>query len=213
MSRSIHTTRRTLDDLHKAVFSSIIEKSAALASAQVALDKKRLAKSQVHAERRRPSVEPERSGAAAAAAVPIEIADSGDFSHHGASEEDIRAILAGLPLAAVEGIAAVRLCLKRESSGRPRIKVQTPAEVFEGTESVQILPGVLVSQVLGTYEGEKGLITLHAYACDPSQFVLPCELCQFYLRLRALKTLVHEVAHHHDHLRRTARGRWRMDRE
>jgi tetratricopeptide (TPR) repeat protein len=33
------------------------------------------------------------------------------------------------------------------------------------------------------------------------------------LRLSSLAVFVHEVAHHHDRSRRTARGRWRQDRE
>jgi tetratricopeptide (TPR) repeat protein len=42
---------------------------------------------------------------------------------------------------------------------------------------------------------------------------MPRSICEFYLRLRALTTFVHEVAHHHDEMRRVRRGRWLADRK
>jgi tetratricopeptide (TPR) repeat protein len=55
------------------------------------------------------------------------------------------------------------------------------------------------------------MVSVYAYVYDRHRLPLPLPLCQFYLRLHALKTFVHEIAHHHDNIARVARGRWRSD--
>jgi hypothetical protein len=76
----------------------------------------------------------------------------------------------------------------------------------------EFLPGVFCGEILGCFDGRSGLISVHAFVYDPNRVSIPLPLCEFYLKLHALKTIVHEIAHHHDLAARTARGRWRSDR-
>src|SRR5207302_1223034 len=50
---------------------------------------------------------------------------------------------------------------------------------------------------------------LYAFVVDPALADRP--LWELLLRLWALSTFVHEVAHHDDEMRRTARGRWHLE--
>lgn len=84
---------------------------------------------------------------------------------------------------------------------------------FTGRLGSEMFSGVFCGEILGCFTVISGLISIYAYVCDPSRIPLPLSLCRFYLRLHALKTFVHEVAHHHDNIARIARGRWRFDKK
>jgi hypothetical protein len=73
----------------------------------------------------------------------------------------------------------------------------------------QVLPGIFAGHTLGVYLPQRARIQLFAYVYDPS---LPDrEMWELVLRGHMLRTLVHEVAHHYDHARRTGKGRWFAD--
>lgn len=210
MSRSIHTTRRTLRDLRKKKFASAEDRQAALKKARSEIWKKRRIKRQVAEERGR---ENPPLAVAAVGTIPVEVWDTGPFVQHGASEADVRAILALLPSAACEGIASIRLCLGREYMEERADDDDDERDPFTGRKSFEIFPRVYAGDVLGTYSFKVGRIAIYAFVFDPAKLPLSAPLCTFYLRLHALKTFVHEVAHHHDEVCRKARGRWRADRE
>ncbi|HEX8243150.1 MAG TPA: tetratricopeptide repeat protein, partial [Longimicrobium sp.] len=83
---------------------------------------------------------------------------------------------------------------------------------FTGRWSYPRFPGVWSGRVLGRYRPDAAAIELYAYVIDPAH---PLRAAWApLLRLEALSVLAHEVAHHHDHTERVARGRWRAeDRE
>jgi hypothetical protein len=87
------------------------------------------------------------------------------------------------------------------------------ADPFTGRKGWEIFPGVHAGTILGTFRPQTGLISVYAYVYDSARLPLPQPACEIYLRLHALKTLIHEVAHHHDEIRRVARGRWLADRK
>jgi hypothetical protein len=121
--------------------------------------------------------------------------------------------LSALPDSATEGISRIRLSLGREYLEETNDEESPTRDPFTGRISCERFPGVYCGPILGTYKLKHGVIDLHAYVFDPNRLPMPRVVCEFYLRLHALKTLVHEVAHYHDELNRTRRGRWLMDRK
>ena len=210
MSRSIHTTRRSVNELRKQDYSSADAKREALGEAKRELRRKRLIKELVSAERSRPA--PPLAGTPIST-IPIGVRDAGPFVHHAASPEDIRAVLSELPTAATEGITGIQLCLGKEFMDEQAEDGQPERDPITGRRSYEMFPGVHSGETLGTYWPPSGRISLYAYVYDPLRLPLPRVLCEAYLRLHAVKTLVHEVAHHHDDTQRVRRGRWLSDRK
>lgn len=205
MARSIHTTRRELDELHRERFTDPERKAEALESARAALARKRRIKEQVVVERRRdedamPLVDP--------AGIPIEVRDQAEHVVHAASPEDLVAVMRRLPPGMVDGIAKIVLGLGRE---HPEYDDEEHGESdpFSGRRGDEIVPGVYCGRVLGVYWPDSASITLCAYVLAPA--VREQRVIRFYLRAQALSTFVHEVAHHHDQTARVARGRWLAD--
>jgi tetratricopeptide (TPR) repeat protein len=77
-----------------------------------------------------------------------------------------------------------------------------------GRPGSELFCGVYCGPYLGTFRPASGLISIYAFVWNKSACPLPQDICELYLRLHALQTLVHEVAHHHDECQRQARGRW-----
>ncbi len=210
MSRSIHTTRRTWGGLRRTQFSDPEEKARLLEEAVRALRRKRRIKDAVHEERHKP--EPPGSSPEA---IPIRVQKSVPHLHYPLGEEELRGLLARLPAAATEGISRIELSLAKEfleeSCEDPE---ETDRDPFTGRLSGEVFPGVYTGTVLGTYSPNSGRIDLHAYVYDAarvSRLPLPADAFAGYLRLHAMKTFIHEVAHHHDRLVRVGRGRWLAD--
>lgn len=133
--------------------------------------------------------------------LPILVEDAVPYAYHPASEEDIRAVLGRLPAGSLDGLQAVRLCVdKREG------KAAWPRDPFTGRRRSEVIRGVYTSPVLGLYDRETATIWLHAYLCDPGAIgpFAP------YFKALALRTLVHEAAHHFDRTFRVSRSRWNM---
>lgn len=210
MSRSIHTTRRTLARIRKQDFSDKAAKAEAIDEGRQQIWKKRRIKRQVTNERKRKAAP---LAGTAVETIPIEVLDESPYVHHAASPGDIRAILTALPEAATEGISRIQLLLGVEDMEESARDSYADRDPFTGRLSYTVFPGVYAGDWLGSYSPKTGRICIHAYVFDESRLPLPRPLCEVYLRLHALKTLVHEVAHHHDRIRRVSRGRWLSDRE
>lgn len=210
MARSIHTTHRTVAELKKKKFADTEVKARVLEEARRQLRRKRLIKSQSLAERARPF--PPLAGTAVET-ITIEATDESPTVHHAASPDDIRGVLSCLPADATEGIARVRLSLGKAFMDERREDRNLPRDPFTNRLSCEIFSGVYTGPVLGSFRPTTGLIAVYAYVYDSTQLPLPQSVCEIFLRLHALKTLIHEVAHHHDKIRRVARGRWLADRK
>jgi tetratricopeptide (TPR) repeat protein len=210
MSRSIHTTRKAVGKLARKKFADVKQRSAALAKARRELRRKRLAKRQVLAERRQS--EPPLAGTAPCV-IPIEVHNQGPFVHYAASPDDLRAVLGRLPPAAIDGLARIQLILGKEYIEECFREEYEDRDPFTGRLSTELFPGVYEGPCFGTYACRRGSIAIHAHVYDPKNLPMPRSICEFYLRLRALTTFVHEVAHHHDEIQRVQRGRWLADRK
>ena len=210
MSRSIHTTRKTLSEIADRKFASIKEQAQAMNKARRQLRRKRRIKRQVVGERRRK--DPPLVGVDSAT-IPIQVHNAGPYVHHNASIEDLRAVLKMLPEAATEGISSIKLILGKEYIDETHEDAEEGRDPFTGRLSYQTLPGVYSGLYLGIYSPRSGWIELYADVYDGSKLPLARNICELYLKLRALKTFVHEIAHHHDATNRVRRGRWLADRK
>lgn len=213
MARSIHTTLRTVRLLKRSDFSDAEAKHQLLTDAATELVRKRLIKRQVKRERKQPA--PPLAGTPPET-IPVEILDVGPYVHHGLTEEDVRAMLAQLPAQATEGISRIQLCLRSEYLLQRRLAGAFDTgeiDPLTGRIGKKLCPGVYYAPILGSYAPRTGHIYVHAYVCDPAALPMPWPAMAAYLRLQSLATLLHEIAHHHDHLNRVRRGRWLADRE
>jgi hypothetical protein len=212
VARSIHTTRRSLAQLAQKEFASPEQKNGVIEAARRELRRKRRIKRRVKTERRT-SIPPFASFDPAT--IPIEVHHASRYIHHSASVVDLRALLRLLPPTATEGISSIKLILAKECIEEScAFKcADDERDPFTGRFSYQVFPGVYAGAYLGAYTPGRGQIALHAHVYDPAKLPLPRNVCALHLRLEALKTFVHEVAHHHDEICRVARGRWLADRK
>jgi len=209
MARSIHTTRKTLRHIRRQDFSDPDEKAAVLRKARQQLRQKRIIKWRTELERS--GIEVPVAGTRVEL-IPIDVCDQGPYVHHVCSEADIRAVLSALPEAAVEGISRIQLGLGKAYHEESRRGKEDQADPFTGRRSGEVFPGVYSGMILGVYQPRNAVIHLHAFVFDPKELPFEADLVCLYLRLHALATLVHEVAHHHDSRERVGRGRWIFDR-
>jgi hypothetical protein len=210
MSRSIHATWaewRAVKYVHYAD-EEVQEKRMASIANQVFT--KRRIKARVRSDRARPPLadlpplDPD--------ALPIEVVNQADWIHYPASPDDIRAVLRRLHPATFTGLRGIRLCLgpapRRQRASRSKL-TQRMVDPWLGRYGHELIPGVFVGSINGTYYQRRPDITLHAYLYDRE---LPDrEMWEVVFRFLMLEALVHELAHHDDWMRRVARGRWRMD--
>lgn len=208
MARSFHTTRRELEEAKRQQYVLKEQREAHLKQLDEALEKKRSAKKHSLADRgEKPSplaTLPEQ--------VPIRIIETGPYIHYPATAEDMLAVLRMLPAGVLDGIKSIELCLGAEQQ-ESTTPFDTPLEQdpYVGRRGYELIPGVYHGQCLGSYWPEKSGIWLLAYVYDAA---LPDrEMWEWYMRFHALRTLVHELAHHYDCTNRIARGRWRGDNE
>jgi hypothetical protein len=187
MSRSEHATRRDPRDPDD-------------------LDRKRRIKALVAEERLRPKSAPAMLGADS---VAITIEDHhGPFVHYPASIDDLRAVIARLPVGVINGITRIELSLGRAPAEHAGEEAD-PVDPLIGRAGIEVVPGVYSSRVLGTYTLDGGRIRLFAYIYDPDR--ADRGVFELYLRLRQLATFMHELGHHQNESTRVARGRWRAD--
>jgi tetratricopeptide (TPR) repeat protein len=126
--------------------------------------------------------------------------------HFPADEDDVREVLRRLPRGVTDGLARVDL----------RLGALTQEEQADSTDrrdphvgrlGSERFPGAWSGWVLGQYGWDVAEIELFAFVFDPAHPLR--SVWEPLLRLDALSTLAHEVAHHHDDTCRKARGRWR----
>jgi len=212
MSRSIHTTRKIVQDLEKRKAQKGVSRETLndqIIESRRKLTRKHFLKRQVHAERR--YTERPLAGTPVET-IPIQVLDSSPYVQYPASAKDVRAILHLLPSEATEGISSIQLCLGKEEINARDEDDDSVRDPFTDRSSYMIFPNVYSGTGLGCYHLRNGKIFLFAYVYDPARLQFPRSVCDLYLRLHGLKTLVHEIAHHFDRSRRVSRGRWLADR-
>jgi hypothetical protein len=209
MSRSIHTTLHSLKKLKRRKFSTNELREQAISEAEFSLRRKRRIKRQVAGERSGPVAD---RTLLPGDNIAISVGDDVACVLHAASAEDVRALLALLPPAAVRGISEVRLSLGKAYMAERDPDNRGEPDPLTGRPGSALFPGVYAGDVLGTYWSVKGRIELYAYVADWDRVSVPRAVVTLYLRMQALKTLMHEVAHFHDRVERVRRGRWLSDR-
>ena len=209
MSRSIHVTRRTLQEIKRFDFADAEQRQE---RARESLSRKRATKWRVREERTKQEdrvslpqepVSPED--------IPIVTRASGPFVHYPAGEADLRAVMALLPPEALDGVRRIMLESGVEYLREQQEEADDPAnyepDPLTGRPGNGVLPGVYCGPVLGTYDPDTATVALHGYVYDRA--AMPeREVRELYLRLCMLSTLLHELAHHVDRTTRVARGRW-----
>jgi len=141
-----------------------------------------------------------RPGARGASLPPMRVIESGAFIVHPAGPSLLRAALAALPSEASAGLGAIELRAGGDvlaAHARPNHR----PDPFTGRPGQEILPGVWGAPLRGLYRPDSRTVSLFAYVCDPRR---PLRVFDIYLKLRALSTFAHELAHHLDgreHLR------------
>jgi hypothetical protein len=197
MSRSIHTTRRDLEE--ELLWDRDGERAERL---REQLRRKRAVKWQVWEERHTafPPLPTSVDG------LPVEVLDYGPHIVYGASEADVRAVLRRLPPGSVDGLAGVWFSLVREAQ-----EDEGDADPYTGRVGFEYVPGAWTIAVGGRYTPDGSSITLVGQVVDPDHPLR--DLLVMLRRIETLSVLVHEVAHHVDQTTRVARGRWRADEE
>jgi len=145
--------------------------------------------------------------------IPIEVHNQGPFVHYPASPHDLERVLARMPQVAFDGLARIQLILGKEYIEEHCQDEHDERDPFTGRPSLQVFPNVYEGPCLGVYGCGRGRIAIHAHVYDPKALTVPQTICELYLRLRALTTFMHELAHHHDEIQRVRRGRWLADRK
>lgn len=205
MGRSVHTTRGDLRREWRWGDGTREQRLETVKSLSQRLGLKRRIKAQVREQRRRPYA-PLELPPVPAAGVPIRIV-RGRHLVYPATEEDLRGVIERLPSGALNGVSEVLLSLGEDEQGESEGLDRDP---LRGRVGFECLPGVWSAQVLGVYEHLPRRIQVLAYVVAEERLPQP-EFSGLCLKLRALSTFVHEVAHHQDRSLRVARGRWRMD--
>jgi hypothetical protein len=199
VARSIHATRRQLEEEWRARYGDARLADERLRRVREQLHRKRTTKRAVNRERRHSG----ERGITPPETIPVRVVEAGASILYPCAD-DLLPVMAALPQGSLDGLGGIDLTL-----GRYAEHERHDPDPFTGRRGWEFVPGMWRGAVLGTYNPHDGTIDLFAVVCDPACEVR--ELLEPYLRLVALGTFVHEVAHHEDDTRRVARGRWRAD--
>jgi tetratricopeptide (TPR) repeat protein len=182
-------------------------RAAAIERLKEELETKRRVKQHVRSERR----EREVPAHTPVDLIPIQVECSSPFLHFPATPEDVRAVLAALPVGVVDGLKGIvlGLGLKTQDAAIDDLGTDPEPDPIVGRLGFEVFPGVYRGHTLALYTAGPRRIEVYGFVYDPAW--QDRDLWQPYLRLHMLMSLVHEVAHHYDFTFRVARGRWRHD--
>ncbi|HEY3266978.1 MAG TPA: tetratricopeptide repeat protein [Armatimonadota bacterium] len=212
MARSIHATRRQLEEQHRWDYADERAHAAALERLDEGSTRKRRIKRAIAADRAAPA----RDGRSDALSIPVTAEDAGPNVHYPASPDDIGAVMRRLPVGALDGLRSVDLCLGASWQGAASEDDEDgggggDADPYTGRKGWETFPGVYSPGILGVYTPDTARIRVFGMVYRPD---LPDrEMWEACIRIRMLSTFVHEAAHHFDHAARIARGRWLANEE
>ncbi len=203
MARSIHETRRDLEEAHHWEFSDGSAKGEALWIIEERLARKRRYKYRATLP------------TSAHAAVPVDakwhvevaVEEEGPHIHHPLSPADIHGLLATLPVDVRPELRRVRCCLGRHEDAMNR--PGTEPDPFTGRPGFTYGP-VWESALQGRFRPLPAEIDLFAYVLDTGEVRVP-EILTALLWVQQAHTLAHEVAHGWDRTGRRGRDRWAVD--
>jgi hypothetical protein len=206
MSRSIHENRSA----RYQTLKGYIDGEEILADYEKVFRKRRLKR--VSRQRRKGA--PSGLPPITSASFPVDIKEADPNFFFPPSEDDLREVLDALPLGTLDGLSKVVV-----EAGTSYINSHGEKEIYKSEEfirdpflgrlSVEIIQGVYEPSVKGGYDLEDNSLWLFGYSKESEAEISLVELIA--IELSILMTLMHEIAHHYDWVRRVARGRWFMD--
>lgn len=204
MSRSVHETRRHLDEVRRWEFGGRASPEDEVWLVEDRLSAKRRYK--VRAARRR--------GAHAAFDGPLDVdvisEPETDHVHHPLSEEDIRGLLALLP---ADVRAFTRAVHRRTGLREDAMRAEDPEpDPMTGRHGYQRDGGIWAPRLAGRFRPRAAEIDLFAFVYDERALRVP-EVQTALLWLEQAETLAHEVAHAWDESARSSGDRWAPDEE
>lgn len=125
--------------------------------------------------------------------------------HHGASAEDLRAVLRALPEGVTEGLSLVQSARIFDAPDDTDPDAFVPRDPLAGLRGyTQLLPGVHAAHTLWRHAPTTGAITLPAFVYEAPHPA--AEIVALVLRHRTLASLVSAVSYHHELRLLPARG-------
>jgi hypothetical protein len=203
MSRSIHSTRKDLREARLRSYRDDKLKAAEVSEVEKELARKRLIKGSTSDSRRSEVVE---NTGGPTGPIPIRITDAGPNILHPATSEDIEAVRRRLPTGVLDGLSEIVFSLGEHDQLEGEDAHFWDPDPITNRIGVEILPGFYMGWIWGTYDSSACRISLHSVVSDPTRRI-PMPTTAWF-KLQILSTFVHEAAHHFDHTRRIARGRW-----
>jgi tetratricopeptide (TPR) repeat protein len=202
VTRSIHETRRVLEDAQRWDYGNRRQHEEAVGLIEDRLAQKRRLKRRTERSR--------SQGQVSATPVPLQITTEriAAYVHHPLSEEDIRALLALFP-------ADVRPLVQRVHrragflEDDMREDEATP-DPLTGRHGFEVPGDIWMPRLRGRFRSDPFEIDLFAYVYDEAALRVP-EVQTTILWLEQALTFAHEVAHAWDRSGRTARDRWALD--
>lgn len=204
MSRSIHTTRGKLNLERRYQLSNDESKETRISKLQEELDTKRIIKREKELTRKSKKINIKHLEPVDPKGIVINVMDEGEYIHYPITKDDLVEVAKRLPVNAIAGIESITLCLGKEYQeeefegfGEKSYDPYT-GRIYSGNGPIYTPP------ILGVYRWSNNRIFLFAYVYDRHKLEL--DVVEPFLRLKMLRTFIHEVAHHDDSLRRSGRG-------
>lgn len=206
MARSIHTTyHEYCNEWKRYSYANQEYKKSMLKKLGKELMKKSIIKKQVRQYRKYKNID---LSFTQICDFPIRILEQGEYIHYPATILDIKEIISQLPKSICYGLSSVELTLGLRRKNND-LDEEVKKDPYTGRYGYEMGPGIFEGKVLGVYNIKKASIKLFAYVY--SEEIINKEICELYLKICMLSTLVHEIAHHFDENSRVGRGRWLAD--
>jgi hypothetical protein len=205
VARSIHETRRGLEDARRWEFSDASRKTETLWVIEDRLGRKRRYKDR----RARPASAHRAVPEDADWTVDVVVHDQRPGVFQPLSAQDVRGLLAAFPADVKAELRSVHLRLGRLEEDM-KLDGAEP-DPLTGRPGYQDGP-IWTPPLRGRWRGAPAEIDLFGYVYDPEDIVVP-ELLDPILWLLQAEALAHEVAHAWDATGRRGRDRWALDEE
>jgi tetratricopeptide (TPR) repeat protein len=212
MSRSIHSTWSKLTLERRYDFSDNDVKKLRIKQMRDELETKSMLKKRKYFSRKQGNSLINTNEPVKPESVVIKVEDSGEYIHYPASRDDLIEILKRLPTNVTAGIHSITFCLGKEYQDENWGGVGgKDIDPFTGRICIDKNRHVYTPPVLGVYQSDNCKIYIYAYVYDKK--LINLDVIEVFYRLKMLSTVVHEIAHHDDNMRRSGQGRWFLKNE
>lgn len=203
MARSIHSTRRALDEARRWEYADARGKHDAVWLVEDALSRKRRYKRRVARHRAHSSPPRPESWD-----VPVILSEEHPHIHHPLSAADVLELLQRVPADVRPELSAVYL----RSGFREEdiLKSDLEADPLTGRPGNDLGGHIYVPHLLGRYRLQPCEIDLYGFAYEDDALVVPAVQLPLLWLMQA-GTLAHEIAHCWDERRRSHGDRWALD--